>query len=110
VDSSDPFQNTAVVGVYPLPSAVSINPGLPAGTGSLKAVNVIVCWEGGFGDDGVDDPPPHPSVDSAAHKRIVWKEPIATNRIEKFGPFVYEQIEVIGNRASVTVTFSPDGK
>jgi hypothetical protein len=99
VDNSDPFQNTAVVAVYPLPSAIAIRPELPAGTGSLKAVNVIFGWEGGFGDEEVGDTAPHPTVDSVAHKINIWKRPIATNCIKKFERFTDEQIEVIGTRA-----------
>ena len=87
VDNCEPFQNTAVVGVNPLPSAIAVNPGLPAGTGSLKVVSVITGSGGGFGGD--EEPALHPSVDSVIHKGIM-KDVIASNRINIVESFMTE--------------------
>jgi hypothetical protein len=71
VDNSAPFQNAAVVGVKPLPTAVAVNAGLPAGALSLNAAKVIGPAGGEPCEMGADAPPPQPRAASVPQIEII---------------------------------------
>jgi hypothetical protein len=88
VDSSVPFQNTAVVGVNPLPFAIFMNPGFPAGTGLPNAVKVSGPKGGELCEIGATEPEPHPSADTAKDKARRRRFPFQIVRCKEAGTFM----------------------